>query len=110
MVALTDNDNIWIAASDGRISDVQRYLQTQSANTQDENGYSPLAAASSYGHHSLIELLIKEYQADINIIDQEGDTPLHVALDLKTVQLLMELGANPHLRNNESHLVSYLWV
>lgn len=100
----TENINIWVAASDGDLELVVELLKTQSANVKDSNGYSPLHASSSYGHVELIKVLITQYGADPNIIDNDGDTPLHVVQDIDTCKLLLSLGAKVDLRNNEGKL------
>jgi ankyrin repeat protein len=104
-VGIEDEDmNIWIASSDGNIELVRKYLETLSVNSKDENGYTPLHAAASYEHRELIRILVEEYGAMVDIRDEDGDTPMHVCYDLETVKLLIELGADPHARNNDGRL------
>lgn len=104
MVALQDEMNIWVAASDGNSDLVIQYLKSMSPDSRDENGYTPLHAAASYGHLGLIKLLISQYNANPNITDEDGDTPLHVVCDLASCELLVELGADPNQRNLEGKL------
>lgn len=95
--------NIWVAAADNEISTVADYLASGafSADSRDPNGYTPLHAAASYGHRELLQLLVQK-GGDINIQDNEGDTPLHHTEDLETATLMVEqLGANPKLKNAE---------
>ncbi|KAJ3275326.1 hypothetical protein HDV01_000618 [Terramyces sp. JEL0728] len=97
-------ENIWVAASDGKIDDVERLIDSGfSPDVKDDNGYTPMHAAASYGHLSLINLLLS-LGADINITDNDGDTPLHVACNLETVGLLVEKGADPKIRNGDNYL------
>lgn len=97
--------NIWVAASDGRIDLVENYISSGNftANSQDENGYSPIHAAASYGHKDLLTKLIKEYNGDINLKDNDGDTPLHHVEDYQTAQLIVEeLNGDFQITNNEN--------
>jgi uncharacterized protein len=104
MVGINDDGmNIWIACSDGNIEQVKKYLEYMAVDSKDENGYTPLHAAASYNHLELIRLLA-EHQANLNIQDIDGDTPLHVSQDLETVKLLVQLGADPTIRNQEQRL------
>jgi ankyrin repeat protein len=71
-------DNVWILAGDGKLTEIQEILEHNSlldANLQDEFGYSPLHAATSYGHIELIRMLVKEYNANINIADRITVSP-----------------------------------
>jgi ankyrin repeat protein len=104
MVGINDNDmNIWIASSDGNLDLVQQYLTTLSVDSKDENGYTPIHAAASYGHYQLTLFLI-DSKANINIQDSDGDTPLHVCQSLDVVKLLVERGSDPTIRNFEEKL------
>ena len=106
-----NHDNIWILAGDGNIAQVQQCLllgeqgQPMDVNIQDEQGYSALHAAASYNHLELVRMLVLQYGANVNITDMDGDTPLHTVDSVPVCRLLIELGANPHLRNNEEMLV-----
>lgn len=83
--------NIWVAASDNQISLVEQYLNSGkfTPNSKDPNGYTPIHAAASYGHTDLLRMLI-ERGGDINIQDEEGDTPLHHVEDINMAKLLVE--------------------
>jgi ankyrin repeat protein len=105
MVSADDSTtNVWIASSDGDIDAVRNYLQHMSPDSKDENGYSILSAAASYGHKELVRILIEEFKANPNIQDEEGDAPLHICQDIDTIKLLVQLGADPTLRNHENKL------
>ncbi|CAG8495163.1 24245_t:CDS:2 [Dentiscutata erythropus] len=94
---MTD-DNIWIAAGDGNIE--RALLSTGiSPNIQDQNGYTPLAAAVSYNHIELVEFLLSQ-GADINFPDHDGDTALHLVETVEMAQKLLDLGADPFLTNS----------
>ncbi|KAH6564564.1 hypothetical protein BSLG_003064 [Batrachochytrium salamandrivorans] len=104
-------DNIWLAAGDGRTEDVEYFLKAggfgdtpMDVNSKDQYGYTGLHAAASYNHLDLVRMLIKEYGADPNITDFEGDAPLHVIETSDAGRLLIELGADPTLRNDAGAL------
>lgn len=100
-----NGDNIFIASSDGRISDVEAFLATGvSVDSQDENGYSSLHGAAAWGHVKLVEILLRKYNCNIQIVDNDGDTCLHIVSDKATCALLLEMGADKSIRNNEGRL------
>ena len=75
-----------------------------SPNSKDSNGYTPLAAAVSYNHIDLIEFLISE-GADVNIRDNENDTPLDIAENVRVAQIFLHHGADPFVKNSEGKTV-----
>lgn len=94
--------NIWVAAADNQIEDVETHLNAGlTPNSKDPNGYTPIHAAASYGHTELLKLLISR-GGDINVQDNEGDTPLHHVEDLDTAKIMIEeLKADHKIKNNE---------
>lgn len=67
--------NIWVAASDGNLGRVAELLASGlSPNVKDENSYTPMHAAASYGHLAMLDILIA-HGGDINLTDDDGDTP-----------------------------------
>ncbi|RIA91204.1 ankyrin repeat-containing domain protein [Glomus cerebriforme] len=97
---MSDN-NIWVAAGNGDIQRVTELIRSGiSPNSRDSNGYTPLAAATSYNHIDLIDFLISE-GADVNIRDNDNDTPLYVAENVKVAQKLLSHGADPFIINSE---------
>lgn len=85
--------NIWIAASDGDVARVRELLASgHSPNDKDENSYTPMHAAASYGHLELLDVLL-ENGGDINITDDDGDTPLYTVENIATARYLVEHGA-----------------
>ncbi|KAJ1960988.1 hypothetical protein GGI12_003503 [Dipsacomyces acuminosporus] len=96
--------NIWIAVSDDDIDRVKEIVEADKTqvNTQDENGYSPLHAASSWKRVELIKYLL-DNGADVNTKDADGDTPLHICEDKECAAILLEHGADPEAKNDEGH-------
>ncbi|KAK6335582.1 hypothetical protein TWF696_002350 [Orbilia brochopaga] len=89
--------NIWIAASDGNTAQVLAFLSSNTAlvNAKDENGYTPIHAAASYGHLDLLRKLVTEHGGDVNVRDDDGDTPLFTAETVEVARCLVEeLGAD----------------
>lgn len=82
---------------------VTSQLQTHPdlANKQDAHGYSLLHAAASYGHDALLRVLVNEYHVDANIKDEDGETALFSVEEVDMAKVLIELGTNMDLRNND---------
>jgi ankyrin repeat protein len=97
--------NIWIAAGEGHTDQVIEHLSDVGPDIQDDYGYTPLHAAASYGQDEIVRLLISDYKASVNIQDEQGDTALHLVEEVSTCKLLIELGADPQIRNEEGRLV-----
>ena len=73
---------------------------------QDEKyGKTSLHWATQYwGNVEIVRMLI-DAGADVNLKDNNGDTPLHIAsssLDLDLVLLLLNGGADPNVKDNSS--------
>lgn len=81
-------------------------------------GWTPLHEAANHGHEDIVVYLLKN-EADINAPGMDGDTPLHDAVGndhfsvstisnmpeypymvLQVAKVLLELGADPHLPND----------
>ncbi|KAJ3161133.1 hypothetical protein HDU86_007755 [Geranomyces michiganensis] len=104
----TDHTNVWIAAADGRVDLVEHFLKTGGPNgtplspdVKDDSGYTPLHAAAAYSNIPLINLLVSTYGSNVNITDEDGDTPLHVCETVEAARRLKELGADLTLKNDE---------
>ena len=94
-------ENIWVAASDGNINAVKALIEsgTHVVNEQDNNGYSAIHAAASYGHEELIRYLISN-GADVNLKDNDGDTPILLCEEPEIFTILKSYGADPTAVND----------
>ncbi|RAL65220.1 hypothetical protein DID88_001326 [Monilinia fructigena] len=72
------------------------------ASAQDEHGYSLMHAAASYNHLDLLRVLVTEFNVNVDLKDEDGDTALFVAETLDCAKLLVEeLHANYKIRSGE---------
>lgn len=72
------------------------------ASCQDEHGYSLLHAAASYGHADLLRALVGEFNVDVNLLDEDGETCLFVTENADIAKCLVEeLGVDYNKRNDE---------
>ncbi|KAF4528734.1 hypothetical protein B566_EDAN016902, partial [Ephemera danica] len=79
-------------------------------NAQDKNGYTPLHSCIQRGIYNeaimnTIINLIKHDFSILNIKNNKGQTPLHVAVEeheLKVVDLLVRLGAEVNIKDNDN--------
>ncbi|EIW57304.1 ankyrin, partial [Trametes versicolor FP-101664 SS1] len=95
--------NIWVAAGDGdldRVRPVDHARIAMSPNVPDPNTYTPMHAAASYGHLNVLEYLISR-GGDVNVTDNDGDTPLYVVENVETARFLVEHGATINRQNDE---------
>ncbi|KAI0635658.1 ankyrin [Trametes polyzona] len=94
--------NIWVAAGDGDLERVRELIEvhSMSPNVPDPNTYTPMHAAASYGHLNVLEYLISR-GGDVNVTDNDGDTPLYVVENVETARFLVEHGAAINRQNDE---------
>ncbi|KIL64459.1 hypothetical protein M378DRAFT_163225 [Amanita muscaria Koide BX008] len=94
--------NIWVAAGDGDLARVQELVENHSfsPNDPDPNTYTPMHAATSYGQLHVLDYLISQ-GGNVNIADNDGDTPLYTAENVETARYLVEHGAIIDRHNND---------
>lgn len=94
--------NIWVAASDGDLDRVRELVENQSLgpNVPDENTYTPMHAAASYGHLHVLDYLVSK-GGNVNVTDADGDTPLYVVENIETARYLIQHGAVTNRCNDE---------
>ena len=95
--------NVFVLASDNSPQLLPLLRSKPSlASSQDEHGYSLVHAAASYGHHDLLRTLIREFQVNVNIKDEDGETSLFAVETVETAKVLVEeLDSDTSLKNDE---------
>jgi ankyrin repeat protein len=74
----------------------------QLASARDAHGYSLVHAAASYNQLPVLRELIHTYHADVNITDEDGETPLFATEKAEVAKCLVEeLGVDVSIRNEE---------
>ncbi|ELU11339.1 hypothetical protein CAPTEDRAFT_133617, partial [Capitella teleta] len=103
------NSSLHVACASGNISMVKFFLENNADNNGRSNyGNTPLKLAimnveDQKRLESIVDLLI-EHDADVNIADHEGVTPLHTASAKKNVCIVKKLltnKANPNKKDNQ---------
>ncbi|KAG2107306.1 ankyrin repeat-containing domain protein [Suillus discolor] len=107
--------NIWVAAGDGDLVRVRvrnsssltftwsgliRSLPATSPNAPDEFTYTPMHAAASYGQLETLAYLFSQ-GGDVNVTDEDGDTPLYAVENTETAQWLLDHGSTLDHQNND---------
>lgn len=97
-----------------RANELGREYFDRYINSQNDKGQTPLFIASFHAsgdfsnHEKVIELLISS-GADLNIQDENGNTPLHIALyqdeSMSICRLLINQGARLDIENSEGETV-----
>lgn len=94
--------NIWVAAGDGDLVRVRELVEQQSTspNAPDEFTYTPMHAAASYGQLETLAYLFSQ-GGDVNVTDEDGDTPLYAVENTETAQWLLDHGSTLDHQNND---------
>ncbi|WCR59706.1 MAG: Phosphocholine transferase AnkX [Wolbachia endosymbiont of Ctenocephalides felis wCfeF] len=79
-----------------------RFLLNKGVNVNEQNAllHTPLHLAAGAGHEGIVEILIKEGNADKDILDVRNHAAMHYAVNnkkLEVVKLLSNLGANVNI-------------
>ena len=76
-------DDLAYTISRGRMDRVKAEVRMNQEFTGEAifrpNGETVLHCCAEYGQHKLFEWLVEEYQADINAVNDDGETPLMLA-------------------------------
>ncbi len=113
-VHLTEEDPpLWRAAEDGnlKLCKVAVDVHHDDPNTvRDNRGHTALHWACTNNHLHVVKYLLALPDIDVNAIDKDHITPLHIASHrgyYKIVRLLLEHGADQHLQSHHFHLESH---
>lgn len=72
------------------------------ASKQDDHGYSLVHAAASYNHLDLLRTLVREFNVNVDLTDEDNETALFVVETPEAAEMLVaELGANPQHKGLE---------
>ncbi|WP_349967021.1 ankyrin repeat domain-containing protein [Wolbachia endosymbiont of Armadillidium arcangelii] len=76
-----------------------RFLLNKGVNVNEQNAllHTPLHLAAGAGHEEIVEILIREGNADKDVLDTRNHAAIHYAVNnkkLEVVKLLSNLGAN----------------
>ena len=96
-------DNLWGAARTGDLDGIKRYLSegAEINELSPETNISALSWATMMGEMEAAKLLI-ERGADLNVRQEDGGTPLHIAIALgraEIAELLIKKGADVAAKN-----------
>ena len=78
--------------------------QGLSPNAPDESSYTALHAAASWARPEVLRWLVGK-GGNINVVDDDGDTPLFACETRQMAELCVELGADPPHRNHDGFTV-----
>jgi len=91
------------ATNDNRLDRVRWLLKRKPESNSQNAGYNHILHAARHGNLDMVkELLEANLGSDINIIDSDGNTPLHYAVHHRNaafVELLLHHKANLNLKN-----------
>lgn len=102
-----DDSTPWVAAGDGNLPLLQSSIAQLGLppNASDSNGFTFLHAACGYRRLEVIQWLLglntDAVVIDINAKDCDGDTPLHHCDDVDSAKILIDVGADDTITNND---------
>ncbi|KAI1504505.1 ankyrin repeat-containing protein [Biscogniauxia marginata] len=74
------------------------------ASQQDEHGYSLVHAAASYNHLDLLRALVREFNVNVDLRDEDEETALFVVETVDAARVLVEdLGADMRVKSSDGY-------
>ena len=89
---------MFIAAQNGHHDCVRFLLDHGTRQTPESSGWTPLFAAAFFERTEISRILLEANAC--HEANNKGKTPLHAARSTKLVELLIEYGADPTLKDN----------
>ncbi len=101
-------DDLWGAARTGDLDGIKKYLAEGADINElsEQTQLSPLAWATMTGETKAVKLLL-QLGADVNVRQEDGGTPLHIAFFLgraEIAEILMKDGADVNAKNNRGEI------
>ncbi|KAJ4174499.1 hypothetical protein NW754_004918 [Fusarium falciforme] len=94
------NPNVYLLAADNDPALLPLLREKPAlAASQDEHGYSLVHAAASYNHLNLLRALIREFNVDVDLKDEDNETALFVVETVAAAKILVEAGANKKIES-----------
>lgn len=76
-----------------------RLCATTAINARTPEGRGPLHLAAQSGNIAALKVFLGRADLDVNMIDSQGDTALHLAEDIIVADLLLEKGLDANVQN-----------
>jgi ankyrin repeat protein len=95
---------IYYAIKSSKYENVEELID-KGADLNVHNGLTPFMYAININSLMVIKIFINKNKVDLNVKDNNGNTPLHIAIQNKsytTAQFLIKSGSNPRLKNNNN--------
>ena len=94
-----------VAADNGRAASARLLIDAGAdINISDNNQWTALHTAAYFGYNDIVDALIKRPDVNLNVRNEDGDTPLHSAAwsgREQSARLLIDAGADINISDNQ---------
>ncbi|XP_071102782.1 uncharacterized protein [Haliotis cracherodii] len=98
-----DGDSLLhLACHGGNTAIVQHVLSPSNINSRGIHGYTPVMVAAVHGHESVFDLLVSN-QADLTLVDTDGDSLLHHACRGGNTAIVQHVLSPSNINSRGSH-------